>query len=74
MTHPDLIKLEADHPDWVIWRGVRSDGTPGDYYANRRTWRATLPEGASLTVVGTTIGELAAKLWEQAAREGAYGP
>ncbi|WP_326829637.1 hypothetical protein OIE13_05710 [Streptosporangium sp. NBC_01810] len=63
----DLEQLAVDHPEWLFWRGIRFDGTPGDYYANRRRWSPDLhmTEGAALTVCGTTVEELAVQLKEQ---------
>lgn len=70
MTHHTLTDLQAAHPDWVIWQGMRSDHGPGDYYANRRRWSADLPAEASLTVVGNDLDELAVQLKEQQRIEG----
>ncbi|MGV9535054.1 hypothetical protein ACWEU6_22045 [Streptosporangium sandarakinum] len=63
----DLEQLAADHPEWVIWRGTRADGTAGDYYANRRRWSPDLHkrEGITLTVCGSTAEELRVQFKEQ---------
>lgn len=64
MTDHDV---HAEHPDWVLWRGVRGDGTPGDHYATRRRAPGRLPEGAAMTVAAPTLTELARLLVEQEA-------
>ncbi|WP_433351713.1 hypothetical protein ACQP25_01735 [Microtetraspora malaysiensis] len=30
------LQLEADFPDWVVWRSTGPLGEPADWYASRR--------------------------------------
>ncbi|MGI5493769.1 hypothetical protein [Microtetraspora malaysiensis] len=65
------LRLEADWPDWVVWRSTGTLGEPADWYASRRR-RLTGGQrraGVHATVSAETPEELDKVLADQAERD-----
>jgi len=77
MVRAALDDLQADFPNWRLWRSRLDDGSPGSFYASRLDRQLSLEEisaGWASTLAADSPEELVGLIEAQAAKDASSRP